>query len=162
MDDLDFAIARALAEMEAGAPIQEESRGRDKEQSRDTEIRRDRSRFIVFREPFADQRSPERGADRHRNRIEPRAMHRALGQLMQVRPIGFANLAPSDRHRAEERTDEAAEENRWRDWNWHSRDDERHQSREKGLEVDDRRDDDRMRMAQAELEQQQPGHSDEE
>ena len=111
--------------------------------------------LVVFREPFADQRSAQRRADRHRNGVEPGAVHRALGQLAQVRLVRLADLAPGHRHRAEKRANKATEEDRGRDRDRHPRDDERHQGREEGLEVDDRGDDDRMRVAERELEQQQ-------
>ena len=87
-------------------------------------------------------------------------MHRAFSQLAQLRPVGLADLAPSNGHRAQKRADEAPEEDRWRHWNGNPGYEQRHQGRPKGLEVDDRRDDDRMRIAQSELEQQQTGHAD--
>jgi hypothetical protein len=149
-----------LAKMQLGAPIQEKPHGGDKEESRDGEIRRDRRGFIVFREPFADERSSQSRADRHGNGVKPGAVDRALDQLTYFGPVGRANLAPGDRHRAEKCADETGEENRRRDRNRHFRDNERHHRREKRLEVDDRRDDDRMRIAQCELEQHQSGHPD--
>ena len=87
-------------------------------------------------------------------------MHRAVGQSAQVRPVPLANLTPSNRHRAEKPADEAAEEDRRRDWDRNSRNDERHQGGKKGLEIDDRRDDDRVSVTQCELEHQQAKHPD--
>ncbi len=87
-------------------------------------------------------------------------MQGAINQLAQLRPIGLADLTPRDRHRAEKRADQATEKDRRRDWNRHPGYEQRHQGCPKGFQVDDCRDDYRMRVAQSELEQQQAGQPD--
>ena len=89
-------------------------------------------------------------------------MQHIVRQFADRRPAGVADLAPGDRHRADERAGEAAEKRRRRNRDRNSRQKQRHQPGPERRQVQNRRYDDRMSVAEAEVIQQEAGHADRE
>ena len=63
-----------LIEIELVSPVENKKAGRNQDDIREQEIGRDGGRFIVFGEPFSDQRSAQGGAQRDGKGVDPAAV----------------------------------------------------------------------------------------
>src|ERR1700691_4675342 len=96
------------------------------------------------------------------NGVDPAAVDEIVGQFGERRLVGVAELAPRDGHGADERACKTAEETCRRYWYRHPRDDKRHHCAPEWRQVEDRGDDNRMRVAEAKVIQYETAHPDRE
>ena len=71
-------------------------------------------------------------------------------------------LTPGDGHGAQERAGKTTKEHHWRNGDWNPRDRQRHQRRPERQQVEDRRDNDRMGVAEAQVIQNKSAYPDRE